>query len=157
MNKLGLIAKHTARCVTVIFIWLTPFVALANPPPGTDPIILSAYKPRDLNGPGAPYEPKNVAMAGRDGNNVTPGISARLARFDAKIMTLELSGSTKAHEKSASNSVINALASEANGAGGRVCVMDIGSVSTTASSLTLASGQSAQPVLIRGDVINICK
>ena len=84
----------------------------------------------------------------------SPGSDARLARFQAKIMTLG-EDITSTTDGVATNATINSVYDEKR----KLCVMDIGSVTTGTDSFNTygPTGQSAQPVLIRGTVLNICK
>ncbi|MGH1361086.1 MAG: hypothetical protein ACRBC3_20180 [Burkholderiaceae bacterium] len=123
--------------------------------PGTNPIVLSKYQLRSPNGPSIPKGPNGPAVSGRDGNYGSPGGDARMARFHAKIMTLEQNIAANTAEGVATNSTINTVYDEKR----KLCVMDIGSATNGMEGFNNygPAGQAAQPVLIRGTVLNICK
>ncbi len=123
--------------------------------PGTSPIVLSKYQFRSPKGPTLPTGPNGPAISGRDGNYGSPGGDARMARFHAKIMTLEESIAANSASQAATNSTINTIYDEQR----KLCVMDIGSATSGVEGFNTygPAGQAAQPVLIRGTVLNICK
>jgi hypothetical protein len=129
-------------------------------PPGTDPIVLKSYKHRDLNGNSSGPETTRNAISGRDGTIVNaPGSSARMAKYEARIMTLDFTSSGSVTDRTATNASITVNQSSGSDLTSKVCVMDIGSVTSIGmGALNVGKpGQQAQPVLIRGDVLNICK
>jgi hypothetical protein len=145
--------------VFVIFINCTDVVA-SDLPPGTDPIVLKAYKHRDLTGNSSGPEVPRNAISGRDGALVNaPGSSARMAKYEARIMTLDFKSSGSLTERLATNASMTINQSVGSDLTSKVCVMDIGSVTNTGPGALKVGGsnQQAQPVLIRGDILNICK
>ena len=136
----------------VISLW-TLFAlgpALANPP-GVNTIELPEFKAQPLRGGSAPVA--RPAVSGSDGAAAgNPGNAARMARFSAKVMTLDAAPESTDFE---TNGQVRTAANSA----GNLCVMDIGSATATDSGFTQfgPAGQAAQPVLIRGNVINVCR
>ncbi len=123
--------------------------------PGTNPIVLSKYQLRSPNGPSIPKGPNGPAVSGREGNYGSPGGDARMARFHAKMITLEQNIAANTAEGVATNSTINTVYDEKR----KLCVMDIGRANNGIEGFNNygPAGQAAQPVLIRGTVLNICK
>jgi hypothetical protein len=143
----------------VIFLSCTDVFAF-DLPPGTDPIVLKAYKHRDLTGNSAGPDAQRNAISGRDGALVNaPGSSARMAKYEARIMTLDFKSSGSVAERLATNASMTVNQSVGSDLTSKVCVMDIGSVTNTGPGTLKVGGsnQQAQPVLIRGDILNICK
>ncbi|MBU0747286.1 MAG: hypothetical protein KKB95_19280 [Gammaproteobacteria bacterium] len=115
--------------------------------PGEDPVILTK-KPTLQMQPTAPA----AASTGLDNGNVMPSwLRARIARYEAKAFSDDTSGVL----------TNNDVVTTANAQGmQKTCVQEVGS--TTVSSNTTGSGkygpnQAPQVVVLRGDLVNICK
>lgn len=125
--------------------------ALAQNAPGVDPFSIPNPGALRQMMPGPALPKPQPGLGGRDGI-LPPGQSARMARFEAKVMTLEpdsMLGSEQAREVSL-----------AAGEGlTKVCAMDIGSATNTSDAFNRygPGNNTAQPVVIRGAVINICR
>ena len=119
--------------------------------PGVDPIQVKSFSAPKLRG--GPTGPRGPAIKGRDGVYDTPSSRAKMARFTAKIMTLTRDDSDS--QGFATNATVTAVQDSQT----RTCVMDIGSVTAPSSGFSRfgPAGESAQPVLIRGNVINVCR
>jgi len=135
--------------LTAALVLTSANLALAQAP-GVDPIQLERFEPLKMRG--GPAQKFGPAVRGDDGMPRTPGSDAKLARFTAKIMTL---GKINPADEYVSNVQIQTYRDQASS----VCIMDIGSSTGSGDGFSRygPSGDSAQPVLIRGNVLNVCQ
>ena len=113
--------------------------------PGEDPIVLS--KPVDhLQLPMGAAAPSK----GLDGTDGLPSnVQAKIARFEAKSFSDATAGIfTDADIKTATSSDLK----------GKTCIQDVGSNTSTNSPLRYGPGNNQQQIVVlRGDLVNICK
>ena len=129
---------------------MTAGLVHANPP-GVDTIELGHYSLPALQG-GAASSSGPAVSGGGDTTVANAGNSAKLARFSAKIMTLD-------SDQTGNGFSTNAQVRTASDSANNLCILDIGSVTASGTGFNAygPAGESAQPVLIRGNVVNVCK
>lgn len=115
--------------------------------PGEDPVILTKKLTIQMQ-PTAGYAPSGNL----DGNNTTPSwLRARIARYEAKAFSSDTTGIL----------TDNDVVATANAQGmQKTCVQEVGSntlSSATSPGTKYGPGQATQVVVLRGDLINICK
>lgn len=130
-----------------------PLAAWAvQPAPGVDPLPLATIKRPGVDGPHLGAPKAQPGITGREGVIGRPGQQARLARFEAKVITI---GPNSIESTEEARQVVSMAADGVT----KVCTMDIGSATTGADGFNRYGPQNntAQPVVIRGAVINICR
>lgn len=140
--------KSKARlqgAMTVLLISMS-FAAHAQRVPGEDPVSLSGPV-QHLSLPGGA-----LAKSGQiDGNLDMPAwMKARVARYEAKVFSATANDGTILTD----NDVVNT--SRAQGLS-RTCVQEIGSNTQTNPGSGNGPGAQQQIVVLRGDLINVCR
>ena len=139
------------------FAWCAPVLATAiamgwaaparSQAPGEDPVILTKKLTVQMLPTGAA-----APSTGLDNNNAMPSwLRARIARYEAKAFSNDTSGVLT------NNDVVTTASAEGMQ---KTCVQEVGS--NTASGGAAAPGrygpnQGPQVVVLRGDLVNICK
>ncbi|MGE8319405.1 MAG: hypothetical protein ACN6O3_11725 [Comamonas sp.] len=129
---------------TVLLPLLALGIGAAQAAPGEDPVVLS--KPVDhLQLPMAQPGPSQ----GLDGVNGLPAnVQAKIARLEAKALSDSTSGIyTDADIKT------TVTGNQQN----KTCIQDVGSNSSLNSPVRYGPGNQQQIVVLRGDLVNICK
>jgi hypothetical protein len=114
--------------------------------PGEDPVILKGKLSVQMQ-PTNPA-PKSGNIDGKPG--MPASMRARIAGYEAKSFSADTTGILT------DNDVVTSAAAQGMQ---RTCVQEIGSNTTTAPTpgTKFGPGQSAQIVVLRGDLVNICK
>lgn len=139
--------RFLAPCATWLMVCaLMPGLAWAQAP-GEDPVILS----KKLSVQMQPTGPA-AASTGLDGSNAMPSwLRARVARYEAKAFSDDTTGVLTNSD----------VVTTANAQGmQKTCVQEVGSntmSANTAGSAKYGPNQAPQVVVLRGDLVNICK
>lgn len=113
--------------------------------PGEDPVIVKGKSGVQMQ-PTAP-PPKSGNLDGYTG--MPSSLRARVARYEAKSYSADPAG------MSTSGDVVNTVTADGMQ---RTCIQDVGSTTQTGSPGTkYGPGQNTQIVVLRGDLVNICK
>ena len=139
--------RFLAPCATLLMACaLMPGLARSQAP-GEDPVVLT----KKLSVQMQPTGPV-AASTGLDGSNTMPSwLRARIARYEAKAFSDDTTGVLT------NNDVVTTASAEGMQ---KTCVQEVGS--NTMSGSTAGSGrygpnQGPQVVVLRGDLVNICK
>jgi hypothetical protein len=139
--------NSSVRIALAVGVLGTALSAGAQGVPGEDPVQLTGPV-RYLNLPGPPT-PKSGQI---DGNSEMPAwMKARVARYEAKSFSATANDGTI----STSNDVVNTATAQGLG---KTCVQEVGSVTSAANSIgSKTLGGQQQIVVLRGDLVNICR
>jgi hypothetical protein len=113
--------------------------------PGEDPVILKGKTGVAMQPTAPPPKSGNL-----DGNlGMSSSLRARVARYEAKAFSSDASGI------STSGDVMNTITAEGMQ---RTCIQDVGSNTLPATpGMKYGPNQTQQIVVLRGDLVNICK
>lgn len=132
---------------------MLPSLALALPAlvhgaPGEDPLVLKQVQRVDM----LPVGPAPVSSPGSRDTGIPPWLRARVTRYESKAMAADGKDKSLQTEKDVINS--------ATGQGmRRTCTQEVGSITQPAGSGFSQYGPKGQDqvVVLKGDLVNVCK
>lgn len=132
---------------------MLPALALAVPvlvhgAPGEDPVVLKQVQRVDM----LPLAPPPASAESARGTGIAPWLRARIARYESKAIAADGKDKNLQTEKDVVNT--------ATGQGmRRTCVQEVGTVTQPAGSGFSQYGPKGQDqvVVLRGDLVNVCK
>jgi hypothetical protein len=139
----GRLALQSAALLVIFYFWLVmPAVAAA---PGEDTISISGFKPTAPgNGSG-----QGTVKGGLDPNEVVPAwLRAKITRYTARAFAENTQGINT------DNQVVQSA--QSNGMS-KTCVQEVGSNTAASGSNKAGPKGQQQIVVLRGDLVNICK
>jgi hypothetical protein len=143
MNKQQLLPWLVA-VLTAFFCSASPGLAQA---PGEDPVVLSKKLVVQMQ----PWASPTASQGLDNFNGMSSGLRARVARYEARAFSSDTSGILT------NNDVV--ATSNAEGMQ-KTCVQEVGSntlSSSTTGSAKYGPNQAPQVVVLRGDLVNICR